>query len=507
LNVAKIDSVWCIMIFQQRILILLSVALLSACGGGDGADASLNQDTTVDSRNDPPEQPQGVPDAELDQHDETEGDMPEEPQDTVDGSSAEPELYTVSTRVTGEGAISPASQMLEKGRGFSFEVVPERHHRLATISGCNGQIEGAAYIVENLTAPCEISVQFEHEAIKETWTIEDPASAYNSQCERPAFFFAIPTDLNSDGNQDLIAHYWCGSESFGSVDKTPTGDALAALVNDGAGNFSLENTSVFGAPFAQLGGAARKYDRGDLNADGMVDFVFAMNWEDGRSSADANDIATEPSVLLSDSAGYYSLERLGSPDWGHATGIIKNPDGSQDALFAGFLHGTGLQAYSLDNGRWVDSSAAYPGVSWAVTIGTSEDSRGFTDHIFGSGGGATPSLDMFSRQNDSWVQTGTHEINRLFQVNWYAWNGNFEPVDVVCVNGEKYFMGSYFATCTMPNLFGNNERHLIGKVSGAAIHEEIVEGQFVKNHCMRFPATARPDRMEPGRNCKVLCMI
>lgn len=442
------------MSFQERILTILSVILLSACGGD--SDSTASGDNPTDDKASVVEPPEDDGD-----------DVPEQP-------VAE---YEVTTSVTGEGKISPTSQIVVDGGTVSFNLSPESYQRIASVSGCNGLLQRTTYTIENTSESCEIVVAFEHEAIKETWTIEDPVSAYNSQCEAPTFFFAIPVDVNQDGNEDLITHYWCGSENFGSVSKDPTGDALAALVSDGAGNFALENTSVFGSPFAQLGGAARKYARGDLNADGMEDFVFAMNWEDGRASADVTDITTQQSVLLSNSAGRYSIERLGSPDWGHATSIVKNPDGSKDALFAGFLNGVGLQVFTRENDNWINSAASYPAVNWAVTIGTSEDLSGFTDHIFGSGGGGNPSLDMFSRVNGSWAQTSTYEINKVFQVDWVAWNDNLEPVDVVSVNGDKYFMGSYFATCTMPNLFGDDERYLIGKVSGAAIEGEIVEGE------------------------------
>ena len=71
-----------------------------------------------------------------------------------------------------------------------------------------------------------------------------------------------------DSHQDLLIHYWCGPDNFGTAIKTPTRDALAALINDGSGNFTLNNIEVFGASFAQLGGAARKYSCGDLNGDG-----------------------------------------------------------------------------------------------------------------------------------------------------------------------------------------------------------------------------------------------
>lgn len=431
--------------------------LLSACGGGGAGSSEKN---------------------ETDQGAVTDSDSPSTNPDASDPETESPtEEFVVRVRSSGEGVISPTSALIVEGETASFELAPEAFHEVSSVDGCNGHLNGTTYTTDSLLSDCEITVEFDHVAIADTWIIDDPVSAYNSQCDSPAIFFTIPTDLNQDSHKDLLIHYWCGSQNFGSVDTTPTEDALAALINDGEGNFTLQNTEIFGASLAQLGGAARKYSSGDLNGDGVEDFSFAMNWEDGRSSNDVTDIATEPAVILSQTDGTYVVERLGVPDWGHATEIINNPDGTRDALFAGFVGGVGPQSFTWLEGIWADSSDNYPSTSYAVTLGSSEDSSGTTEHLFGSGGGSVPNIDMLSRINGSWELTSRHEINRLFQVDWYAWNDTLGPVDVVEVNGERYFMGAYFQTCTASNLFENNDRYLIAQVSSASTDEEIVEGQ------------------------------
>lgn len=394
-----------------------------------------------------------------------------------DPETNSPAEFVVTARSSEGGTISPSSVSVPEGEAVSFRLHPEEFHEIDSVHGCNGELNGTTYTIGSVASDCELDVQFSHVAIADTWIIEDPVTAYNSQCESPAIFLTIPVDLNQDSHEDLLIHYWCGSENFGSVDTTPTEDALAALVNDGSGKFRLQNAEVFGAPFAQLGGAARKYSSGDLNDDGVEDFSFAMNWEDGRSSSEVTDIATEPAVILSQADGSYAVERLGTPDWGHATEIINNPDGTSDALFAGFVDGVDLQSFAWSGGMWTDSSDDYPATSYAVALGSSDGASGATDHVFGSGGTLAPNIDMLSKINGSWQLSSRYEIKRLFQVDWYGWNGTLGPVNVVEVNGERYFGGAYFQTCTASNLFGNNNRYLIAKVSSAAIDEEIVEGQ------------------------------
>jgi hypothetical protein len=76
---------------------------------------------------------------------------------------------------------------------------------------------------------------------------------------------------------DFIAHFWCDSQTPAEFDDQPVQDALVAYLSDGFGGYNIDNIEVFGSINPQLGGASRKYSRGDLNGDGKDDFAFAMN--------------------------------------------------------------------------------------------------------------------------------------------------------------------------------------------------------------------------------------
>lgn len=108
--------------------------------------------------------------------------------------------------------------------------------------------------------------------------IPDALEYYKDQCATPTVQFVIPVRLNNDSLQDFIVHYWCGQPlPWGREVKTATPDALVAQVSQPDGTYKVSNELIFGSKYYGLGGASRKYVRGDINGDGRDDFAFAMN--------------------------------------------------------------------------------------------------------------------------------------------------------------------------------------------------------------------------------------
>ena len=162
------------------------------------------------------------------------------------------------------------------------------------------------------------------------------------------FQFVIPVNINNDEWQDFIVHQWCDidRDMSGEVIQGPTPDVLSVQLSNGDGTYRDGNQEVFGELVPSLGGASRKYDTGDFNGDGRLDFAFAMNWEDGRSGSPWEYSRASPAVILSKNEAEYEVVKIGTPDWGHAVAIVEHQNGSVDALFAGFT-GIGLQACLL----------------------------------------------------------------------------------------------------------------------------------------------------------------
>ena len=177
----------------------------------------------------------------------------------------------------------------------------------------------------------------------------DGVSYYSHACNDPSFQFLLPMNINDDEYVDFIAHFWCDSSTPAQFDDQPTQDALVAYVSSNNGSYAIDNIGVFGSVQAKLGGASRKYSRGDINDDGKDDFAFAMNWEDGRASFDNAAMITNyarPSILMSNESGY-EIIRIGKPDWGHSVQIKENKI---------FFAGHSSQAFEFYDSKWIDIS-------------------------------------------------------------------------------------------------------------------------------------------------------
>ena len=267
------------------------------------------------------------------------------------------------------------------------------------------------------------------------------------------FQFVIPVNINNDEWQDFIVHQWCDidRDMSGEVIQGPTPDVLSVQLSNGDGTYRDGNQEVFGELVPSLGGASRKYDTGDLNGDGRVDFAFAMNWEDGRSGSPWEYSRASPAVILSKNEAEYEVVKIGTPDWGHAVAIVEHQNGSVDALFAGFT-GIGLQAYRYSSEGWQDVIDEYPPEDIKNTAGITT-SRGTAtwagefkyqdDHIIAgdsSADGSENGLALWFRENGIWSKTDQQLVPVAFNVGWISWQGNEGTIPVYSVNGE-YVIG------------------------------------------------------------------
>ena len=193
---------------------------------------------------------------------------------------------------------------------------------LIFISSCGGGGSQLPSIEDGSIQATLTTTLFKPDAIM----LADASAYYSSACNKPSFQFLIPTKINEDIYADFIAHFWCDTDTPAEYNEGPTPDALVAYVSDAFGEYKIDNINVFDQINAQLGGASRKYARGDINNDGKDDFAFAINWEDGRASFDYRSMVSnyaKAAVLLSNQSGY-EIIKLGNKDWGHSVQIKDN---------------------------------------------------------------------------------------------------------------------------------------------------------------------------------------
>jgi hypothetical protein len=318
---------------------------------------------------------------------------------------------------------------------------------------------------------------------------------YNHACQQeqkarplPSILIVIPVDLNQDGYKDFIVHYWCGLDDphYGELQEHQTPDVLVAFVSDATGTYSVQNELVFGERYPALGGASRKYVVGDINKDGVDDFAFAMNWEDGRPGGGDRENASNtarPAVLLSESTGKYQVHRLGERSWGHAVEFVQNSSGGIDAVFAGFWHyrlqgGKPLQAFRYLEGSFRDVSGEYPPpnmpVGWANSfraLPNGTDSYNLGRQIVASSGYSSnldTGLSLWRETASGWEVSDEYIIKAGPIIKGITWQKTPTEWPIQTVNGKEYVMGGFAEICVMENFNSTDEVYIIAKFSTAS---------------------------------------
>jgi hypothetical protein len=326
---------------------------------------------------------------------------------------------------------------------------------LLLIINCGG---GGSSSSDSLPVPSQVIAPqplFKESPIK----LIDAVSYYSQACNQPSFQFLIPTKINDDTYIDFIAHFWCDSSTPTEFDDRPVEDALVAYLSDGFGGYNIDNLDVFGSVSAKLGGASRKYSRGDLNGDGKDDFAFAMNWEDGRAAYDYDSMVAnyaQPSILMSHESGY-KIERIGKPDWGHSVQIK-----GTKVLFGG--HSS--QAFELIDSTWVDISEQFTDLSFASFLV-------FDDYIINSvRRNGLQGLELLEKN----IVISSLMIEESFKVNFESWNntgtGNYDELGVYNIRGENYFHGMTTEMCRQDDL-------IIATINASKLKSgEIIEGGY-----------------------------
>ena len=289
--------------------------------------------------------------------------------------------------------------------------------------------------------------------------LEDAVSYYSDACNNPSFQFLIPVHINDDNFVDFIAHFWCDTETPAEISYENVPDSLVVYLSDSNGNYVTNNQDIFDELYPKLGGASRKYARGDINGDGKDDFAFAMNAEDGRAAYDEETFQANyanPAILLSTASGYEVI-KLGEKDWGHSV-QIKN----EEALFGGHKS----QAFKYMDSNMVDISETYKELSFASFLVYDE----FIINSVRKDG--RQGLELV-RNNEIISSVMKDEI---FKVYFEAWNntgtGNYEQIGVYEYRDEYYFHGMTTEMCRKDDL-------IVATINASKpIDREIIENEY-----------------------------
>lgn len=132
-----------------------------------------------------------------------------------EGNSAE---FNITTSVAGTGSIEPVAAAIEEGGSLSFELRPGTDYSLNAVTGCNGELNGASYVVSDVQEDCTVEASFKLVPLNLTLVTEKiynfyddtivPAHEYGG-VEYPESLIsymgtADTSDLWLNGNNDVI---------------------------------------------------------------------------------------------------------------------------------------------------------------------------------------------------------------------------------------------------------------------------------------------------------------
>lgn len=168
-------------------------------------------------------------------------------------------------------------------------------------------------------------------------------------------------DLNHDNKLDMVVEFWQNVTRWGMATEAPTPNRIAILESQVDGTYKDTTVTRFGTtnPVVlgdQLGGVGIA-DFGDINRDGTVDMIFALNRDDGRLGTLTSG-NTYPTALMSLPNGQYEIQKISSPVWSYFPQLIDLGSSSQ-AWFSQIGYYTASQTYGTGISGTVDGQPSY----------------------------------------------------------------------------------------------------------------------------------------------------
>ena len=132
-------------------------------------------------------------------------------------------------------------------------------------------------------------------------------------------------DINNDGRQDLLLHFFKDRDVLNVPDDTPVYNRLIALISNENNQLENKTLDIFGNEIVDLeGGVSGNFKVLDINSDGYDDVVYALHREDGRSLTDLNTWKNFPVAVISNGDGTYQKQRFGQMEINGDVCLIKN---------------------------------------------------------------------------------------------------------------------------------------------------------------------------------------
>ena len=171
----------------------------------------------------------------------------------------------------------------------------------------------------------------------------------------------LTPDINHDGKMDMVAQLWQRVPDGGMATELATPNRLLVLESQPDGTYLDTTATRFNTSSAvvlggELGGVGIA-DSGDVNQDGLIDFIFALNRDDGRAGTLTSG-NSYPTAIVSKPDGTYEVQKIGSAVWNYFTQLI-NVDGNYQAWFSQIGYYASSITYGSSPTGWVEGLPAY----------------------------------------------------------------------------------------------------------------------------------------------------
>ncbi|WP_445428002.1 Lcl C-terminal domain-containing protein [Alishewanella sp. HL-SH05] len=229
--------------------------------------------------------------------------------------------YTVSATTGSGGSISPGSAIVAHGGTTSFILTPQTGFSIASVSGCNGSLNGNTYTTSAITSSCSVQASFNQNSYMVTAIATEGGQitpgSLNVLHEQTAQFSAIPDD-----NYRIVEVTGCGGSLAGEtyttaaitascsinakfafapigglndtgIDWCANGDTANSLdcpvtgFEGQDGEFGRDASARTGA-LTKIGGGAAGFDYTKIATDGSVLEIQNAAWEANGTEAAGN---------------------------------------------------------------------------------------------------------------------------------------------------------------------------------------------------------------------------
>lgn len=299
-------------------------------------------------------------------------------------------------------------------------------------------------------------------------------------------------DFNDDGQLDFAFHVWQGQSdtTWGSVTNEITPNKLILFVSQSDGKYKeLTNLIIDGSQI--LPGLSRKSSIGDINQDGKLDWVYALNREDGRSGANALYNTSKAAALISQEDGTYKVVELGITNWYHSVQVDQNIEGLPLVILSGYYSGPN---YGGDSKGWGGGL----GYTWSETTQKFSDGVPLPAHpntfltllspsdnvqiiTVSSSNEGLQLLELFEKRESEWVSLDVLMPYESIMVNFVSYSLDRGQAELFELDPGVYATAAGYSESKKISLFPGDESTAVFKFGGAQVDAPRQDGFYYQN--------------------------